>query len=330
MADASALDLSVVVVSWNVREELRRCLASAIGSMAKAPELRFELIIVDNASRDGSAAMVREEFPAAMVIANAGNLGFAGGCNQALALARGRHVLVLNPDTRVMGDALPTLWRHLETHPDVAVVGPLIQDSEGRLRPAMRRFPRLGTLFVESTGLQGLFQDSRLLQAYYCEDVPLSGVQEVDWLSGACLMVRRTTVERVGGMDERFFLYCEEMDWCRRMKAAGWKIVHLGEARVAHLGGRSSQQDLVARHIHFQDSKCKYAAKYHGPWAATALRAYLWLWYLAEAAQEGAKLLLGHRRALRRQRLAVLWPALRTGLRGGTPPGPLLARGKGW
>ena len=316
-ADASPLDLSVVVVSWNVREELRRCLASAIASLAKAPELRFELIIVDNASQDGSAAMVREAFPEAAVIANDRNLGFAGGCNQALALARGRHALVLNPDTRVVGDALPALWRYLEAHPDVAVVGPLIEDDEGRPRPAMRRFPRLRTLFVESTGLQGLFQGSRLLDAYYCRDLPPSGVQEVDWLSGACLMVRRAAVEQVGGMDERFFLYCEELDWCRRMKAAGWKVVHLGETRVAHLGGRSSQQDLVARHVHFQDSKCKYAAKYHGRWAAAALRAYLWLWYLAEAAQEGAKLLLGHRPALRRQRLAVLWPALRTGLRAG-------------
>jgi len=327
-ADRSSLDLSVVVVSWNVREELRQCLASAVSSMAKAPELSYELLVVDNASRDGSATMVREEFPTAVVIANDSNRGFAGGCNQALAPARGRHVLVLNPDTRVIGDALPILWRYLEAHSRVAVVGPLIQDGEGHPNPAMRRFPRTGTLFVESTGLQGLFAGSRLLRAYYCRDLPSSGAEEVDWLSGACLMVRRAAVEQVGEMDERFFLYCEELDWCRRMKGAGWKVVHLGEARVAHLGGRSSGQDLVARHVHFQDSKCKYAAKYHGPWIAALLRAYLWLWYLAEAAQEGAKLLLGHRRPLRRARLPILWAAIRAGLRGAPPPAPPLPKGE--
>ncbi|MBI2911180.1 MAG: glycosyltransferase family 2 protein [Chloroflexi bacterium] len=330
MADAPSLDLSVVVVSWNVRAELRECLASVYGGLAREPGLSHEVVVVDNASRDGSVEMVREAFPAAKVIASDHNLGFAGGCNQALALAHGRHVLVLNPDTRVIGDALPLLWSYLEAHPDVAVVGPLIEDGEGRPRPAMRRFPRPGTLFVESTGFQGLFEGSRLLQAYYCRDLSPSGTQEVDWLSGACLMVRRAAVEQVGGMDERFFLYCEELDWCRRMRAAGWKVVHLGEARVAHLGGRSSQQDLVARHVHFQDSKCKYAAKYHGRRLAAVLRAYLWLWYLAEAAQEGAKLLLGHRRGLRRQRLAILWPALRSGLRGARPRIQPLARGKGW
>ncbi|MDP2727847.1 MAG: glycosyltransferase family 2 protein, partial [Dehalococcoidia bacterium] len=130
-----------------------------------------------------------------------------------------------------------------------------------------------------------------------------------------CLLVRRRAIEEVGPLDEAFFMYSEELDWCRRMKQAGWKVVYLPEARVIHHYAKSSSQDLPHQHIWFQDSKCRYFAKHHGRLASATLRTFLWLTYLFRLGQEATKYLLGHKRALRRQRLGLLWRVLRSGLR---------------
>ncbi len=294
-------DLSVIIVNWNVRDLLRRCLHSILASL---PACQLEIIVVDNGSTDGSPEMVRTEFPQVHLMANPDNRGFTAANNQGLAVARGRYVLLLNPDTEVVGDALETLVAFADAHPDVGVVGPQLLNPDGTVQSSRRRFPTLATALLESTWLQP-YAPRRLLARYYVLDRPDDEVQDVDWVTGAALMARREAVEQVGPLDEGFFMYSEELDWCRRFRAAGWRVIYLPTARIIHHEGKSSEQVLPARHIHFQTSKIRYFRKYHGPAAAEALRWFLLGNYLWQIGVEGAKWLLGHKRPLRAERIAA-------------------------
>lgn len=304
------IDLSIVIVNWNVRDLLRRCLASIFA--ARLPGL--EAIVVDNASSDGSAEMARGEFPAIRLIANARNAGFPAGNNQGFAAARGRFVMTLNPDTEIVGDALARMIDYLDARPDVGALGPQLLNPDGSPQSSRRRFPTFATALFESTWLQGVAPRG-VLRRYYVDDVSPELTQEVDWLTGACIVVRREALQAVGGFDESFFMYSEELDWCRRIKLAGWKIVYLPDAKVIHHVGKSSEQAVAARHIHFQTSKVRYFRKHHGSFAAGALRLILLALYVWQIGLESLKALLGHKRAMRRQRIQVYWQVVRSGLK---------------
>jgi hypothetical protein len=308
--------LSVVIVSWNVRDLLRRALTSVYASWG-GPS-RLQVIVVDNASHDGSVAMVRDAFPQAQVLANAENRGFTGGNNQGIAAARGDVLLLLNPDTEVLDDALPRMVAYAQDHPDVGMVGPQLLTPQGHVQSSRRRFPTPLLLFLESTWLQSL-APRRMLRRYYAQDRPDDLTQDVDWITGAVMLTRRPVVAEVGGMDEGFFMYSEELDWCRRVKAAGWRVVYYPEARVVHHEGKSSEQVVAARHVYFQSSKVRYARKYHGPALAEALRLWLLAQYVGQMGVEGAKWLIGHRRELRAARLRAYRQVLRSGLRQSRP-----------
>ncbi len=314
------VDLSVLIVNWNVAPLLRRCLDSIAASpgvsVAGRPgDLAVEVIVVDNASRDESRAMLAREFPWVRVIANEVNMGFTRANNQALAEARGRYLLFLNPDTEVVGDALRTMVRYMDDHPDVGALGPQLRYPDGRIQSSRRRFPTLATAFLESTVLHQWWPNNPVARRYHLADRPDDQEQEVDWVVGACLLVRRRAIEQVGGFDERFFMYSEELDWCRRARALGWRIVYLPAAQVIHHEGRSSEQAVAARHIHFQTSKVLYFRKYHGRLAAELVRLFLLAMYVYQWTEEAAKWLLGHRRPLRRQRMTAYGQVLRSGLR---------------
>lgn len=305
-------DLSIVIVSWNVREWLRRCLQSVF-TRGTVP-LELEVIVVDNASADGSAAMVAREFPQVRLIANAQNRGFPAANNQGIAVSSGRYVMLLNPDTEVLGAALATMVAYLDTHPQVGALGPQLLNPDGSVQSSRRRFPTFWTAVFESTWLQS-WAPPGLLERYYVRDRRDDEISEVDWVTGACLVVRREALEQVDGLDEGFFMYSEELDWCRRIKAAGWKVVYFPEARVVHHEGKSSEQVVAARHIHFQTSKIRYFRKYHGALAAALLRFFLLALYGEQLALEALKGALGHKRPLRRQRVAAYWQVLRSGLK---------------
>lgn len=307
------MDVTAVVVSWNVRDLLRRCLASL--QEAKAEGLALEAVVVDNASHDGSADLVRSEFPWARLVENPDNAGFSRGCNQGAALGQGRSLLLLNPDAWLAPGSLAKMVRYLDSHPEVGVAGPRTFGCDGSLQSSRRRFPTAATAFLESTTVQHHFPALSLFRRYYCEDLPEDQEQQVDWLTGACLLIRRAAWEQVGPLDERFFMYFEETDWCWRAHHAGWRAVYLPDAEAHHAGGGSSAQDLPLRHIRFNDSRCKYAAKHVGPWFGAVLRGWLVLTYLAQGVEEALKLALGHRPALRRNRLALIAAVVRSGLR---------------
>ncbi len=303
--------LSIIIVSWNVRDLLRKCLASLVPGAAAA-----EIIVIDSASNDGTAAMVSAEFPQISLIASRDNLGYSRGNNLGLRQARGRYLLLLNPDTEMAGDALGTMCAYLDEHPSVGVVAPQLLNPDGSVQPSRRRFPRLATTFFESTWLQA-WSPPGVLEHYYAHDLAADRAVEIDWAVGAALMVRRAVVEQVGGLDESFFMYSEELDWCRRIRSAGWQVVYLPSARIVHHEGRSSAQVPAATHIRFNASKVRYVQKYHGRLAAALLRWYLLAGFAAQLIVEWLKGRLGHKRALRAERVSAYWQVLRSGLKGG-------------
>jgi GT2 family glycosyltransferase len=304
-------ELSASVVSYRTPGLLRQCLEALAGERNRVD---LDVTVVDNASRDGSAEMVETQFAWVKLVRNKRNVGFGAAHNQLLRGASGRYVLVLNSDTRVERGALRKLVDFMDAHPRVAVAGPKLRYPDGSVQPSRRRFPTAATLFLESTQLQRFWPDNAVLRRYYVADRSDDETQDVDWLAGACLCVRRTAIDEVGLFDERFFMYSEELDWCRRFRAAGWNVAYVPSAEVRHLEGGSTRLDLAARDREFQSSKLKYAAKWHGSGVAAALRAYLVLEYGLRAVEETLKLAMGSEVQARRARLRVISSGLRHAL----------------
>jgi GT2 family glycosyltransferase len=333
-------DLSIVIVNWNVRELLRRCLESLLGSdglsVGGLDTLRdltgqgwtAEVIVVDNASADGSVAMLAQDFPSVKVIANPDNWGFTRANNQGLAASCGRHVLFLNPDTELAPSAVALMLEWAEAQPSAGVIGPQLRYGNGSLQSSRRRFPTLATFFLESTIIQRWWPQNQVLRRYYVLDRPDDAVSQVDWVVGACMLVRRAVLEQIGGFDEGFFMYSEELDLCRRAVDAGWQVVYLPAAVVTHYEGKSSEQVVAARHIRFHSSRVRYVQKYHGRLAAAVVRSFLLLTFVYQWLEEAAKWLAGFvfpgqraKQAMRRQRMAAYGQVLRSSLRA-EPAGP--------
>ncbi|MCS7251714.1 MAG: glycosyltransferase family 2 protein [Anaerolineae bacterium] len=293
--------MSVIIVSWNVWEWLASCLASLEGALGA---LKGEIILIDNASIDGTPKRVREAFPEVRLLINPVNQGFSAANNQGMAIAQGRYFFLLNPDTWVLDRAIELLVAFADGHPEAGAVGPQLLNPDGTVQSSRRRFPTFWTALFESTWWQP-YAPHGILQRYYMLDRSDDETQEVDWVVGAAMLVRREAVEQVGPMDEGFFMYAEEMDWCRRMRAAGWKVFYHPQAKVIHYGGRSSDQVPAVQHLAFQQSKIRYFRKHHGRMAAAALRAFLIGQYLWQIAIEGFKAALGHKGAMRWKRIRI-------------------------
>lgn len=314
-------DLAIIIVSYNVRDLLRRCLRSIALSCTNSG-LRPVTIVVDNASEDGSAAMVRAEFPDVQVIALDQNVGFAGGNNVGLRRLH-EHVqtraietdyaLLLNPDTEMVGAAPAKLVQYLHDHPDAVVAGPQLRYGDGALQSSRRRFPTRGTLFWESTLLEQWWPRNPWARRYRYGDQAVVEPQRVDWLVGAALLVRRAAIEQAGMLDEGFFMYSEELEWQTRLSRYG-AIVYLPTAIVTHYEGKSSEQNLARRHVNFNRSKLRYARMRFGSGVAAGLRLFLLLSYAVQLLIEAGKWLLGHKRSLRRARVVQYATILRSGL----------------
>lgn len=252
------MDLSIAIVSWNTRDLLDRCLASLPKS---ARGLQSEVIVVDNASTDGTQALVRERHPSVGLIANADNAGFTRANNQALGASTGRHFLLLNPDTVCAGGALSTLVRFLDDHQEAGAVGPLVLNPDSTLQFSWARFPRLrfevrGTLDRRIEGVPAVPTTPEAVKAL--------GPFRTDWIGGCCMMVRREAIAQVGPMDERYFMYCEELDWCYRLCRAGWQVCVEPASEIIHFGGQSSMQTSEKAEAYLRRSKSLFFAKYHG------------------------------------------------------------------
>ena len=236
--------LSVIVVSWNTTEVLRGCLESVREHLA---DDEHEVIVVDNASSDGSPEMVVRDFPEIGLIRNTENLGFGAGCNVGMAASRGDAFLLLNSDARLVGDAAQDLLTILRARPDVGVVGPRLIGEDGRLQASARRFPSIWRLALTELGLYRLLsrrQAADELLGHYWDH---GEERQADWLVGACFLVRRRVFEQTGGFDPGMFLYGEEVEWCRRIRACGWEVLFTPAPTVLHLDHRSADVLLGSR-----------------------------------------------------------------------------------
>ena len=255
------IDLSVVIVSWNTTDLLRDCLASLL-AQGNAKELA--IIVVDNASSDGTAAMVQREFPQVHLIRNDRNLGFARANNQGIRNSQGRFIMLLNSDTRTPSGSIRTLVEFMAGHPDAGVVGPRLVQPDGTVQAyGFGNDPTPGYLLR-----RGL---SRLLLRRPLHDWQTDQIQRVDWVSGACLLARHAAVEQVGLLDEAMFMYYEDNDWCLRIRQAGWNIYYDPLVSVVHLRGRSLAQNPAAHQAYYRSLQVFYR-KHYAPVARACLR----------------------------------------------------------
>ncbi len=246
-------DLAIVIVNWNTRQLLAECLNSLY---AHPPACPFEVWVVDNASTDGSVDMVRQAFPEVHLVANAENLGFARANNQGIAASTGEYVLLLNSDTVTPPGALAALVGFLEEHPEAGAAGPRLLRPDGTPQPfSFGGDPAPGYLLARGF--------NRLVRHRYLHEWATDEIGAYDWVSGACMLVRRKAIEQVGGLDEKIFVYFEDADWCLRMRRAGWRVYYDPQVSVTHIGGQSVRQNPAAQNA-YQDSLRYFYGKHYG------------------------------------------------------------------
>ncbi len=261
MENQSRPDLSIAIVNTNTRDLLRACLHSV---EEHSGGLNIEIFVSDNNSSDGSVDMLNQEFPAVQVIRNNYNAGFIRSTNLGLKRARGRHLLLLNPDTVVKKDALKLMVDFLDDHPDVGAVGPRIRYGDGRLQYSARTFPSLATsIFNSKSILTTLFPNNRWSRAYISRDEDYDRTRDVDWLSGSCLMVRREVYDQIGGLDERYFLYSDDVDWCMEMKKHGWRRCYYHVPEIIHYEEQTVRKMPVFTTTHRHWSMWLYYRKHY-------------------------------------------------------------------
>jgi GT2 family glycosyltransferase len=258
------VDLSIIIVNWNTREHLRACLASLRSAGAS---LTCETLVIDNASIDGSAAMVREEFPEVCLVANSRNLGYAAGNNQGLRLAQGEFSLLLNADTEVGREALEGLVEFLRRRPEAGAAAPRLVHRDGRIQESVRAFPSPGALLGD---IAGAARD-----AYRTPVTSVTEPMQVDQPMASCLLLRRAALDQIGPMDEQFPIFFNDVDLCYRLKRAGWEIWYLPGLRVLHHGGASTRQVRPEMIRESHRSLHRYYAKHYRERMATPLYALI-------------------------------------------------------
>ena len=235
------MNLSIVIVTHNSISPVEKCLKSI---ETHPPESPFEVLIIDNASTDGTPDMIAGRFPSVRLIRNGDNVGYSRGVNQGIRSSQGRHLLILNPDIVVGEKSIDRLFEFLERTPDAGIAASKLVYPDGRLQPSCRRFYNFTVLLLRRTFLGKLFPNARLLREHLMMDYDHESARRVDWVIGACMLVRREALERVGSMDERFFLYFEDIDWCHRMGKHGWAVYYVPDSVMVHSYERSSAKSI--------------------------------------------------------------------------------------
>jgi GT2 family glycosyltransferase len=261
------IGLSVIIVNYNTRQMTLECLETLYSSLAGLPA---EVFVVDNASQDGSATAIRAAYPQVRSIENQTNRGFGPANNQAMRLARGNYILLLNTDAFPKPHAISNLIAHLDSHPDVAIVGPRLLNRDGSLQKSCYPFPSPARATCDYLMLTAIWPDSKLIGDY--RNWPHDSERSVDFVVGACMLIRRSAIESVGLFDEDFFFYGEETDWCQRFHRAGWKVCFTPDAEVCHLNGASGKAESDAVFDEFRRAQERYIRKHHGRLGL------LWFW----------------------------------------------------
>lgn len=259
------MDVSIIIVNWNTRDILRDCLRSVY---EQTRDISFEVIVIDNASNDGSAEMVKREFPQVRPIENTENRGFAAANNQGMKIAGGQYVLLLNPDTIVLDRAIEKTVTFADLRPDVGILSCSVLNEDGSFQDTCFTFPSITNFVLSALGLPKLWPTNRFFGRVRMSWFDWKHEQDVDVVVGCFMLVRRAAIDRVGLMDEGYFMYAEETDWCYRFQKAGWRIVYAPVGKICHLGGRSTKllpermflqlQGSILQFIHKHRSKPVY------------------------------------------------------------------------
>jgi len=265
-------DLSIVVVNWNTRDLLLRCIQMMLDTRG---DLALDIIVVDNASTDDSLRRVRERFPFVTVIENTCNTGFAKANNQGVRASPANYSLLLNSDAFLAPGALQALLGLAERQPQAALIGAQLRNADGTFQASHTRFPNLWREFLILSGLGRLFEGRAFPS---CGPDDAKGARVVDYVEGACMLVRNEAYMAVGGLDESFFMYAEEVDLCYRLWRAGWQVWYEPKAIVTHLGGASSKNRSAKRELDLYRSRVLFFRKHYGPLPGLILKAQIIAW----------------------------------------------------
>jgi len=246
--------VSVIIVTWNSEKEISNCLSSLRNDL--------EVIVVDNCSQDRTKEIVRKRFPNVKLLENPSNLGFAEANNRGIRVAKGEYILLLNPDTVVREGSIEKMVEFMNTHPDVGVIGPKLLNRDGSIQPSCREFPSYKNILFELTGIPRVFPRLSLWRMGYFNHNTL---REVDQPMGACLLIRRDLLREIGGFDETFPIFMNDVDLCYRIKNRGWKVLFFPEAEVFHFKGKSTQRLKARKIIIAHRSLYQYFKKHKKP-----------------------------------------------------------------
>lgn len=255
------MNVSIIIVNWNAREPLHNCLKSIC---THEREVDYEIIVVDNASTDGSVEMVKKAWPSVALVQNSKNLGFAQANNIGIHQSTGQYVCLINPDVVVLQGCIRNLIEFMDRNPRVGMTGPRILNPDLTLQPSCRHFPSIWNNLCQALALNHLLPKSRFFSGSFMNYWAHDTLQKVDTIGGMFWMVRRQAINEAGFLDEDFFLYGEDIDWCRRFHAAGWDIMFYPGAEAVHLGGASSSIAPIKFYIEMQKADLQYWRKHHG------------------------------------------------------------------
>ena len=253
------VDISVIIVSWNAKELLYECL---LNLTKEKNHYQLEIIVVDNASTDGAPELVREKFPHVRLLRNDENLGFSKANNIGIKVSKGRYICLINSDAFPLDGCLDRLCKHMDEHKEIGVIGPKVLNPDGTLQPSCREFNTLWKNFCRALALDKIYPKSNLFCGYFMTNWSHDTIREVDYISGCFMMVRTSAIKKVGLLDEEFFFYAEDKDWCKRFWDMDYKVLYFPDAEAIHIL-YGSTKDIVKFYIQEVKSNLKYYKKHH-------------------------------------------------------------------
>lgn len=254
-------DISVIVVSWNAKKYLEECMRSILNC---TESYDVEIIIVDNASSDGSPEFIKQNYPDVKLICSYENLGFAKANNIGIAYSRGKYLFLINSDVVVYPNCFKSMVEYMEQHPEIGLLGPRILGTDNKVQRSCMGYPSLWNTFCRAILLDNVFPHTKLFSGFMMKYWAHDSIKEVDIINGCFWSVRRRAIEEVGFLDEGFFMYAEDMDWCKRFNNAGWKVVYFPLAEALHYGGASSSRSPVRFYIEMQRANLRFWGKHYG------------------------------------------------------------------
>lgn len=266
--------LSIIVVTWNGKKYTLECLQSLTSQPSK---LSVEIIVIDNGSTDGTPEAIRTEFPDVTLIENHANLGFARANNIGMASSRGKYVCMVNSDVVIPAGCLEKMVEYAESHPKIGVLGPKMLSPDGGVGASVMRLPSVWNTLCCAFGMHTIFPGSELLGGFLMDAYPYDSIEEVEVLTGWFWLVPRTALHIVGGLDERFFMYGEDIDWCHRFRDAGWQVVFYPDAGALHYGAASSREAPSRFYVEMRRANLQYFRKHHGVLGVFGYRLAIWV-----------------------------------------------------